>query len=199
MINGINANKYVLPEMKRIQANMNNSANRSKIMESLFSSKTICENSIPQLDNTLIRLGLAPSFATVRTRGATDNHFYMGFQVTLDAAYVGGAQIGIFGVTDFRGNGGWYWFIGPEVGIVVGGGGSLEAIFFPKVDLDSFAGWGSGIGGSLGAGFTGNVDGMWDGKVKNFQGFGIGGGGGVGSKMVGSLAVSYTHAWKIKK
>lgn len=100
MARGIDANKYVLPEMNRIQAKLNKPANRSKIMGSLFSSKTICENSIPQLDKTLIRLGLAPSFATVRTRGATDSHFYMGFQVTLDAAYVGGAQIGIFGVTD---------------------------------------------------------------------------------------------------
>ena len=166
-------------------------------MDLLFSPTMICENSIADLDKALIQAGLAPGFATVRTRGATDNHFYMGFQVTLDAAYVGGAQIGFFGVTDFRGNGGWHWFIGPEAGVVVGGGGSLEAIFFPKVNLESFAGWGSGIGGSVGAGATFNVDGMWDGSVKEFQGFGIGGGGGVGSKMVGSLAVSYTHAWKI--
>lgn len=100
---------------------------------------------------------------------------------------------------DFRGNGGWHWFIGPEAGVVVGAGGSLEAIFFPKVNLESFAGWGSGIGGSAGAVATFNMDGMWDGSVKEFQGFGIGGGGGVGSKMVGSLAASYTHAWKIGK
>lgn len=197
MVNGINANQYVLPELQRIQANLNNPANRSKFMELLFSPKMICENSITDLDNALIQAGLAPRFATVRTRGATDNHFYMGFQVTLDAAYVGGAQVGFFGVTDFRGNGGWHWFIGPEAGVVVGGGGSLEVIFFPKVNLDSFAGWGAGIGGSLGAGATGNADGMWDGSVKEFQGFGIGGGGGAGSKMVGSLAASYTHAWKI--
>ncbi|MFZ1744642.1 MAG: hypothetical protein WBO24_20890 [Nitrospirales bacterium] len=199
MVSGINANKYVIPEMNRIQANLNNPANRSKFMDLLFSPTMICENSIADLDRALIQAGLAPSFATVRTRGATDNHFYMGFQVTLDAAYVGGAQIGFFGVTDFRGNGGWHWFIGPEAGIVVGGGGSLEVIFFPKVNLDSFAGWGAGIGGSLGAGATGNADGMWDGSVKEFQGFGVGGGGGVGSKMVGSLTASYTHAWKIGK
>jgi len=197
MLNGINANQYVLPELQRIQANLNNPANRSKFMELLFSPKMICENSITDLDNALIQAGLAPSFATVRTRSATDSHFYMGFQVTLDAAYVGGAQIGFFGVTDFRGNGGWHWFIGPEAGVVIGGGGSLEVIFFPKVNLDSFAGWGAGIGGSLGAGATFNADGMWDGSVKEFQGFGIGGGGGAGSKMVGSLAASYTHAWKI--
>jgi hypothetical protein len=199
MVNGINANQYVLPELQRIQANLNNPANRSKFMELLFSPKMICENSITDLDKALIQAGLAPSFATIRTRSATDSHFYMGFQVTLDAAYVGGAQIGFFGVTDFRGNGGWHWFIGPEVGVVVGGGGSLEVIFFPKVNLESFAGWGAGIGGSLGAGATVNADGMWDGSVKEFQGFGIGGGGGAGSKMVGSLAVSYTHAWKIGK
>ncbi|HSF08783.1 MAG TPA: hypothetical protein VLA60_05180 [Nitrospirales bacterium] len=199
MASGINANKYVIPEMNRIQANLNNPANRSKFMDLLFSPTMICENSIADLDRALIQTGLAPSFAIVRTRGATENHFYMGFQVTLDAAYVGGAQIGFFGVTDFRGNGGWHWFIGPEAGIVVGGGGSLEVIFFPKVNLDSFAGWGAGIGGSLGAGATGNADGMWDGSVKEFQGFGVGGGGGVGSKMVGSLAASYTHAWKIGK
>ncbi|MDR4496190.1 MAG: hypothetical protein AB7P17_11275 [Nitrospirales bacterium] len=197
MLTTINANQYVLPELQRIQANLNNPAKRSQFMELLFSPAMICENSIADLDKALIQAGLAPSFATIRTRGATDNHFYMGFQVTLDAAYVGGAQVGFFGVTDFRGNGGWHWFIGPEAGVVVGGGGSLEAIFFPKVNLDSFAGWGSGIGGSAGAGATVNVDGMWDGSVKEFQGFGIGGGGGVGSKMVGSLAVSYTHAWKI--
>lgn len=120
MLNGINANQYVLPELQRIQANLNNPAHRSKFMDLLFSPKMICENSITDLDNALIQAGLAPSFATVRTRGATDTHFYMGFQVTLDAAYVGGAQIGFFGVTDFRGNGGWHWFIGPEAGVVVG-------------------------------------------------------------------------------
>ena len=200
MAKGIDANKYVLPEMNRIQANLSNPANRSKFFNLLFSPKMICENSIMDLDKALIQAGLAPKFATVRTRGGfTDEHIYLGFQVTLDAAYVGGAQVGIFGVTDFQGNGGWFWFLGPEAGIVVGAGGSLEAIFFPKVNMDSFPGWGSGIGGSIGAGATFNADGMWDGSVSEFQGFGIGGGGGVGSKMVGSLAVSYTHSWKIGK
>lgn len=173
MARGIDANKYVLPEMNRIQANLNYPANRSKFLELIFSPKMICENSITGLDRALIQAGLAPKFAIVRTRGVTDSHFYMGFQVTLNAAYVGGAQIGLLGVTDFQGNGRWYWFIGTEVGIVIGGGGSLEVIFFPKVGLASFAGWGSGIGGSLGAGATFNADGMWDGNMKNFQGFGI--------------------------
>lgn len=105
MASGINVKKYVIPELNRIQANLNNPANRSKFMDLLFSPTMICQNSIADLDRALIQAGLAPSFASVRTRGATDNHFYMGFQVTLDAAYVGGAQIGFFGVTDFRGNG----------------------------------------------------------------------------------------------
>ncbi|MCA9454916.1 MAG: hypothetical protein KC584_20155, partial [Nitrospira sp.] len=60
MVSGINANKYVIPEMNRIQANLNHPANRSKFMDILFSPTMICENSIADFDNALIQAGLAP-------------------------------------------------------------------------------------------------------------------------------------------
>ena len=196
MKNAVDSHQYAVPELGRITAFMNLPANRAD-MNALFTPDIFCQGSTAGFDGKLRELGLVPDFAAVRSRGVGDSHFYMGLQLTLDAGAGVGGQLGLFGVTDFKGNGGFYFFIGPQAGIVLGGGGVLEAIFFPKVDVDSFAGWGGGVGGTVGAVAVAAADVVFDQSFTKFQGFGVGGGAGAGSKMVGSLAVSYTHAWKL--
>jgi hypothetical protein len=150
------------------------------------------------MDRKLIQAGLAPQFAVVRGRGADDAHFYMGYQITLGGGVGVGAQAGLMGVTDFRGNGGKYWFIGPQGILNATVGITAEVVFFPKVSLNSFNGWGSGVGLSGGPPskvVSGAVDVMLDETVKLFQGFGFGPGVGVGFSPVDG-AFSYTHSWK---
>jgi hypothetical protein len=196
MKQAVDGNQYAVPELSRITAYVTKPANRPQI-DALFSPDVLCGGSMAQFDTKLRQLGLVPNFSNVQPRGVDDQHFYMGIQLTLDAAFVGGAQLGLFGVTDFKGNGGFYFFIGPEAGVIVGGGGVLEVTFFPKVYADSFAGWGGGVGGTIGAVAVGAADVAFDESFSKFQGFGVGGGAGAGSKMVGSLGASYTHAWKL--
>ncbi len=196
MRQAVDNHQTAVPELQRITAYVGNAAHRPQ-MDALFTPDVLCGGSMAQFDAKLRQAGLVPNFSAVQARGVDDSHFYMGIQLTLDAGFVGGAQLGLFGVTDFRGNGGFYFFIGPQAGIVAGGGGVLEAIFFPKVDEGSFEGWGGGVGGTVGAVAVAAADVAFDESFTKFQGFGIGGGAGAGSKMVGSLAASYTHAWKL--
>jgi len=141
----------------------------------------------------------------IQSRGVVDDmfgkvgdpHFYMGYQITLDASYAIGVLGGIYGVTDFRGSGAKYWFLGAQGGITAGAGGAVQAIFFPKVKLDSFEGSGWGIGGSLGKAVVFAADVIFDEDFKEVQGFGVGVGAGVGpTKMVGDIAVSWDYSWK---
>jgi hypothetical protein len=121
----------------------------------------------------------------------------MGYQITFDAGLGLGVLGGLYGVTDFKGNGGKYWFLGAQGGIIAGGGGAAQVTFFPKVDLASFDGPGWGVGGSLGTVGTFNADVTFDEKFQKFQGFGVGGGAGVGpAKMFGDIAVSWDWSWK---
>jgi hypothetical protein len=120
---------------------------------------------------------------------------YYGYAVTLDGGKGIGIVGGLFGVTNFKGSGGKYWFLGAEVGAFVGAGGVVQFIYFPKVDLASFEGMGWGIGGSLGKTAVIAADGIFDEKF-NLQGFAVGVGGGVGSKAIGDIAVSWDYSWK---
>ena len=186
-----------VPELKRIGLVMNNPQHRGKL-DALFGTDSFCEDSIAEMDRKLIQAGLAPQFAVVRSRGADDAHFYMGYQITLGGGVGVGAQAGLMGVTDFRGNGGKYWFIGPQGILNATVGITAEVLFFPKVSLNSFNGWGSGVGLSGGPPskvVSGAVDVMLDESVKLFQGFGFGPGVGVGFSPVDG-AFSYTHSWK---
>lgn len=186
-----------VPELKRIALVMNNPQQRGKL-DALFGTDSFCEDSIAEMDRKLIQAGLAPQFAVVHSRGADDAHFYMGYQITLGGGVGVGAQAGLMGVTDFRGNGGKYWFIGPQGILNATVGITAEVAFFPKVSLNSFNGWGSGVGLSGGPPskvVSGAVDVMLDETVKLFQGFGFGPGVGVGASPVDG-AFSYTHSWK---
>jgi len=192
---GVTANQYAIPELRRIHAWMNHPANKAKL-EAIFGTGNFCEDSIATMESKIKALGIAPHFALIQSRGGETPHFYMGYQVTFDAGLGLGIQGGLFGVTDFKGNGGKYWFLGAQGGIIAGGGGAAQVTFFPKVDLESFKGPGWGVGGSLGFNVTGNGDVVFDDKFK-FQGFGVGAGAGVGpAKMFGDLALSWDWSWK---
>jgi hypothetical protein len=185
-----------IPELKRIAFFINNPKNRGKL-DVIFGTDSFCEDSIAEMDRKLIQTGLAPQFAVVRSRGADDEHFYMGYQITLGGGVGVGVQGGLMGVTDFRGNGGKYWFIGPQGITNAAGGITAEVAFFPKVSLGSFDGWGAGVGLSAGPPskvVSGAVDVMLDETVKLFQGFGFGPGVGLGYSPVDG-AFSYTHSW----
>jgi len=193
---GINANQHVIPEMQRIQDWMKNPANKAKL-DAIFSTKNFCSDSIGTMDRNLKNLGIAPNFALIQSRGGESPHFYMGYSITIDAGLGVGILGGLTGVTDFKGNGGKYWFLGAQGGIIAGGGGAIQLTFWPTSTLEGFKGPSWGVGGSLGKVGTVNVDVMFDEKFKEFQGFGLGGGAGVGpAKMFGDIAVSWDYSWK---
>ena len=193
----LQAHQQKVPELKKIARSMNNPKNRGKL-DAIFSTGNFCSDSIATMDKKLIQMGFAPNFATVRKRGANDERFYMGYQISLGGGVGAGLQIGLMGVTDFRGNGGKYWFIGPQGVLNATVGVTAQVAFYPKVALESFKGWGAGVGISAGPPskvVSGAVDVMFDEKVKEFQGFGFGPGVGVGLSPV-DAAFSYTHSWK---
>jgi hypothetical protein len=191
----LQAHQAKIPELKKIAGLMNKSKNK---LDAIFSPNSFCGDSVTTMDKKLIQLGMVPQFAMVRSRGADDEHFYLGYQITLGGGVGAGLQVGLMGVTDLRGNGGKYWFIGPQGITNATVGITAEVAFFPKVSLDSFKGWGSGVGISAGPPskvVSGAVDVMLDEKVDKFQGFGFGPGVGVGVSPV-DAAFSYTHSWK---
>lgn len=75
-------------------------------------------------------------------------HFFIGYQVTLSGAKGLGGGISIIGVTDLRGNGGFY--LEPQVKAVtnVGGGADVRVLFFWEANMNTFGGLGFGIGGT---------------------------------------------------
>lgn len=193
----LQANQEKIPQLKPVATLMNQPQNKPKL-DAIFSTNNFCGDSIPMMDKKLIQSGMAPPFATVQTRGTQDEHFFLGYQVTFGAAAGVGVQVGLMGVTDFQGNGGKYWFIGPQGVTNLSGGVTAEVAFFPKVSLDSFEGWGAGVGISAGPPskiVSGAVDVMLDHTVKKFQGFGFGPGVGLGAIPI-DAAFSYTHTWK---
>jgi hypothetical protein len=196
---------YAVPELKRIARWLNTPANRSKL-DSLFNAESFCQDSIATMDKKLRQLGLAPTFSTVRTVSAEPPHFYMGYQITLgisqsatvNSVPLPGFQVGLMGVTDFRGRGGKYWFFGLQ--IVTNASADLmgEVTFYPKVTLEDFPGFGWGLGVSGGPPtkvVQGGVDVMLDDAFSRVQGFGFGPGIGVGV-LPADVAVSFSHAWK---
>lgn len=195
--NRLQAYKEKVPELKRIAQTMNHPQNRAKL-EAIFSTDSFCTDSVAEMERKIIAAGLAPQFAMVRSRGTSDPHFYMGYQITLGGGAGAGLQVGLMGVTDFKGSGGKYWFIGPQGITNLAGGLTAEVVFYPKVSLSSFDGWGAGVGLSAGPPskiVSGAVDVMLDETVKQFQGFGFGPGAGLGVSPVDG-AFSYTHSWK---
>ncbi|MGH7391473.1 MAG: hypothetical protein ACREM3_18735 [Candidatus Rokuibacteriota bacterium] len=199
---------HVVPELKRVMAGA--SARRRQV-EELFSPDSFCSLSLPQMNQRLAALGLVPSFPArgaglppagwlIRSaHAAPEEHFFMGYQVGVAGAVGIGAQGALLFVTDFRGNGGRYAAVGPQLITNVAVGLSPIGVqFFPRVGIASFTGWsfGAGISGgppskAVGAG----IDASFSDRMV-FQGFGISGSVGLGA-IPGDLAIAATHSWKI--
>ncbi len=208
--NDINRHKHVIPELKRIMTRMQA---RKKQVEALFDTNNFCSLSSAEIDRRLTRLGLKPSFPRRKAswlddgilirRAHAENHdrFYMGYQVGVSGAVGLGVQVSMLFVTDFRGNGGRYLAVGPQ--LVTNASVDVSPIglqFFPKVSLDDFKGWGWGVGVSGGPPskiVSAGVDVAFDEKFKDFQGFGLSGAIGLGV-IPGDISVSAEHAWKMK-
>ncbi len=204
----ISRNAHVVPELKRVMAVME--AKRGQL-DALFSPESFCSLSVSQMNQKLAALGMQPDFP-VRTAGplpdglfirsanaAAGEHFFMGYQIGLSGGVGIGAQVALLFVTDFRGDGGRYISVGPQiVSNATIGVTPIGLQFFPKVDIGSFAGWGFGggiSGGPPSKAVSAGIDVSFDDRMV-FQGFGISGGIGLGV-IPGDLAVSAMHAWKM--
>ncbi len=75
-------------------------------------------------------------------------HAFIGYQVTVSGAKGLGGGISIMGVTDLRGNGGFY--LEPQVKAVtnVGGSADVRLLLFWTANMKTFGGLGFGVGGS---------------------------------------------------
>lgn len=217
------------PELKRIAGWMNNPANLDKLQQ-IFSPQAVCSNTPARLDEALKRLGLVPSeFLQPKKPGLSwlgiqeahahwlgsadpkDRHFYMGYLVAIQGAKWGGATLGLTGVTDFRGNGGMYFFVGPQAVTNIGGGVDARVLFFTSANMATFEGFDWSVGGNVAVKALANVgvDLIFEGIVVDrliagqrsdltvLRGFGIGGGVGKGVIQGGEANVAITHSWRL--
>lgn len=201
---------HVVPELKRIMALM---TSKKRQVEALFDTSSFCSLSRRTVDARLAKLGLKPNFPRRRAslledgifirsaHAADDEHFYMAYQVGISGAVGLGLQLSLTFVTDFRGNGGRYLSVGPQLVTNASVDASpIGLYFFPKVKLDDFRGWGWGVGVSGGPPskiVSAGLDVSFDEKFKKFQGFGLSGAIGLGA-IPGDVSVSADHAWKLK-
>ncbi|MBL8323430.1 MAG: hypothetical protein JNJ89_00575 [Rubrivivax sp.] len=196
----------MVPELQRVTSLLQ--SQRGPIA-ALFTPETFCTLPRAEFDRRLQALGAMPNLPRrtssavdwfVRPAHAADDaHFYLGYQVAFSAAAVIGVDVSLLWVTDFRGNGGRYLAVGPQlVTNATIGVTPIGLQFFPKVDLASFTGW--GFGGAISGGppskvVSAGLDVSFDDKFV-FQGFGLSAGIGLGA-IPGDLAVSAVHAWKL--
>jgi hypothetical protein len=195
-----------IDEIKRIYVAMD--SNRKKV-EALFADKNFCSGSAEDHQKRLAALDLKPLFGKKKAglfdgllvksaNASASEHFYMAYTATVNADLVSGVQGGLAIVTDYRGNGGGYVFVGPEIVTNDDIGFSLGVEFYPHTSEGDFEGWGWGVGISggppskaVGAGVSGAF------SEKFFpQGFGIDGSIGLGL-IPADVGLSGTYTWKI--
>ncbi len=201
--------KAMVPELNRVMALMKSKKSQ---LEALFDSDSFCILSNAEQEKRIAALGLKPGFMTQASlpdggfffrsaHAGSDDHFYMGYQVGVSGSVGLGLDISLIFVTDFRGNGGKFIAVGPQlVSNVAVDASPIGLQFFPKVNLDDFKGWGWGIGISGGPPskiVSAGIDVSYDETFKVFQGFGLNGAIGVGV-IPGDIGVSATHAWQMK-
>ena len=73
-------------------------------------------------------------------------HLFIGYQLTLSGAKGVGGGISVTGVTDLRGNGGFY--LAPQVDAVtnIGGAADVRLLLFSTANMNTFKGLGFGLG-----------------------------------------------------
>lgn len=203
-------NAHVVPELKRITAVMQT---KRRELEALFSPNNFCTLSTAQINQRLAALGLAPHFPARKAgllpdglfinaaHAAPGEQFFMGYQVSAALGAGIGAQWSLLFVTDFRGSGGKFMSVGPEVVLNVSGGVSPIGVeFYPKVDFGSFAGWGFDFAISAGPPtkiVSAGVDVSVDDHFRGVQGFGINGAVGAGWSPV-DISGAAAYGWKME-
>ena len=124
--------------------------------------------------------------------------FHMAYTLNASIAAGPGIAAGYAVATDYMGGTGVYVYLGPSVVFNASLGDSIGVQFYPKVTLDSFEGWGLGVGVSGGPPskiFSGGVDVPMSDRGLPL-GIGVSGGIGLGALPV-DIGVSATHSWKI--
>lgn len=171
----------ILPEIKRIADFFGDPKNKNTI-NNLFSTNNICSESPAAMDQQLMKLGLVPNFAMVRSRGEEEKHFYMSYQLGGSAVYGGGIQPMFVFATDYKGQHRWFFSFGLAAGLDLGVAGAV--MFHPKANLETFDGrsWGAGAAYFVGLGVSLNPD-------FSFDGIGIQGG------VKGGGSISHSWAW----
>jgi hypothetical protein len=162
----------------------------------LFGPDTMCSSS--RLTARLLDLSARLKPVVKQLLPAYTGHFHMAYTLNASGAAVAGFQTGFAVVTDYQGAVGVYVYLGPALASNVSIGDSIGVQFYPKVTLDSFEGWGWGVGVAGGPPtkvFSGGVD-VAFGEAITPQGLGISGGIGLGVLPV-DIAVAATHTWKL--
>ena len=127
---------------------------------------------------------------------ASGSHFYMTYGISVGANAVLGGGASFVLATDYRGNVGAFIGIGPSLQTNVSGGAAFGIGFYPKTDLDGFAGWGHSF--ALAGGpfkiVSGGVDVAVSEDFKELQGFGISIGAGAGI-LPADFTYGAEHSW----
>jgi len=130
-------------------------------------------------------------------------HFFIGYQLTLSGAKGVGAGVSITGVTDLRGNGGFY--IAPHAKAVtnIGGGADVRLLLFPKANMNTFKGVGFGLGATGpspkgGKSVSLGVDLMFESDLSQPLGVGLGAGAAL-SKLPADLGASAGYAFPLNQ
>lgn len=129
-------------------------------------------------------------------------HAFLGYQITLAGAKGVGGGLSIMGVTDLRGNGGFY--ISPLLqGVTnVGGGVDARLVLFTSANMNTFEGLGYGVGATVpspkgGQAINLGVD-LYIEPPFVLRGFGLGGGAGK-SALPADVAISGAYAFQLSR
>lgn len=129
-------------------------------------------------------------------------HFFIGYQLTLSGAKGVGGGISITGVTDLRGNGGFY--LAPHLQAVtnIGGGVDVRLLLFSKANMSTFKGLGFGLGATAPSPKGGEVVSLGVDLIFEpdlfLPGAGLGAGAGM-SKLPGDVGLSAAWAFPLNQ
>lgn len=196
----------IATEMDRIGKTMKTSG---KKVASFFKDPSYCTMSDTNRESRIAGYGLKPRTGFKKAsliddlfirsaHAASGEHFFMTYEVSVSGGVGIGGSFGLSFVTDYRGSNAGYISVGPGVVTNATIGAALAIGFYPKVNEDSFKGWGWSFG-AAGGPFkivSGGIDFFYDEKFKDFQGFAVNVGGGIGLSPV-DANVTASHAWKL--
>ncbi len=191
---------------------------KRKEVAALFAPDVFCNASVAEFERRLTAIGLAPDLAGAlkKKAGLLDDllqgrllvkqaqakggrHFFYAYNFSAAAAGGSGGVMTLSIILDFRGHGGAYATLGPQVVSNVTAGVSMGPTYFTSVSVDDLEGWGWSIaisGGPPTKVLSGSVDIAMDETFRKFQGFGTSGAVGLGV-IPGDVAFARTRTWKM--